>query len=306
MTCWRRAIVIVSLLGALAFSASVPQTAAQEDCPGGSTSTSCSDNGNSSGGSCDGNGGSGSSGGGGGACEDIGGPDPTRRPAPPPTREPEPVVVPARRPVVPVRTAAPAVGTTTATTTNPGGPAATDAQLAAWARHFRTTPEEVKSWFDPYTPNDTIGGEGSGKSASQGEEYTISNNAAVRNGAAKAGSIDPRVGNTVEVSLHSMRVPLGTTTTEANGRFSITVRIPQSTKLGRHFVVALAPNTKGGSAAFVFPVEVTEPQPVFNGAVPQAARSPRSGPPWLIIEVILGLALVGGLIAARTRGLLPR
>ncbi len=114
--------------------------------------------------------------------------------------------------------------------------------------------------------------------------------------------MDMREGNSVRVNLHSTPVALGSTSTGEGGRFSITVKIPPSTKLGRHFVVALAPNLKGGAVAFVYPVNVVAPEPVFNdAAVPQSTSSGGSSSPWFVIELILGTAMIAGLVVFRMR-----
>lgn len=298
---------VLALVLALVSTGALSFRAHAQDCPGGSTTTPCTDEGggeDEGGGSTDGpcgNGGSGTSGGGGGQCTDTGGPDETERPRPQPVRQtqPDPVQPVAPRPVSrPRATTRPATGTAT----NRGGLASTDAQLAAWAKHFETTPEEVRSWFTPYSSNDTIGGEGSGRTLHAGEDYTISNNGAIADGAAAAGMMDMREGNSVQVMLHSTPVPLGSTSTTKGGRFTLTAKIPPSTKLGRHFVVALAPNLKQGQVAFVFPINVVAAEPVFNdAAVPQASTSDRSSTPWLLIEFVLGTAMIGGLVAYRVR-----
>jgi hypothetical protein len=192
-----------------------------------------------------------------------------------------------------------ASGGTTSGAPDSGGPAATDAQVTAWAQHFGTT-AEVKSWFTPYTPSDSLAGAGSGRVVHPGDELTISNNGAIQDGSAAAGFMDMRGGNTIEISLHSNAVRLASTLTDAKGRFSVTVKIPASTALGRHFIVALAPNTKQALAAFVFPVSVASAEPVFAGPVTPASPA-RHSSPWFMIELVLGTALIGGLVLVRVR-----
>jgi hypothetical protein len=112
--------------------------------------------------------------------------------------------------------------------------------------------------------------------------------------------MDVRQGNTVEIGLHSTGAALGEAMTDADGRFTSTVRIPTSTSLGDHFIVALAPNTKNGLVAFVFPVKVTAGDPVFNVPAAQTAAPRRSGP-WVMIELTLGAALLAGILVVRVR-----
>ena len=274
---------------------------AQTDC---SDPSSCSDSGGSgSGDPSNGGSGAGSSGSDGGTGgRGVEEPDPS----PQPTVQVVPVAPAPARP----RSAGASSKNTTepATTTGSGGPAtdrggtaATDDQVNAWAQHFHTTPDEVKSWFSPYSTNDTIGGEGSLRTVHAGEEVTISDNGAIDDGAAAAGFMDTSAGNTIELSLHSNGVPLGEAMTDAQGRFTATVRIPASTPLGRHFIVALAPNTKQGIVAFVFPVNVVTGEPVFD--VPAAAQptTTRHSGPWVTLEVILGTALLAALLVVRVR-----
>jgi hypothetical protein len=198
-----------------------------------------------------------------------------------------------------VQTRAPAPART-GTATDRGGEAATDEQVLAWAQHFGTTPDEVKSWFDAYSSQDTIGGEGSLQTLHQGDSLTISDASAIADGAAAAGFMDVRSGNEVDVKLHSTPVPLGSALTDAQGKFSITVKIPSPTSLGRHYVIALAPNTKQGLIAFVFPVNVVQPEPVFNVPAVSSTSSKHSGP-WLKVEVFLGLLTLAALVAFRVR-----
>jgi hypothetical protein len=150
-----------------------------------------------------------------------------------------------------------------------------------------------------YTPNDTIGGEGSGLVVHPGDEMTISDNGAVKDGAAAAGYMDFRQGATVDISLHSARVPLTTATTDDTGVFTSNVKIPDDTKLGKHFIVALTLNTKDGKIAFVFPIKVVTPEPVFNA--PTAPTATHHSNRWLYLELILGTAMVGGLVLFRVR-----
>jgi hypothetical protein len=172
-----------------------------------------------------------------------------------------------------------------------------DERLAAWATRFGTTPDEVKSWFgSSYSTNDTIAGEGSDKTIHPDEELTVSDGSAVKNASPLLDGA-----NRVDITLHSVAVPLTTATTDTKGVFSATVRIPSSTADGRHFIVALAPNRKGGMAAFVFPltVESRATGPVFNGV----ATKPTSGShtPWLAVEAVIGSILVIGLMVLRVR-----
>jgi hypothetical protein len=128
---------------------------------------------------------------------------------------------------------------------------------------------------------------------------TVSNNGAVKDGAAAAAYMDFRPGATVDVSMHSERVPLTTATTDDAGVFTSSVKIPDDTKLGNHFVVALTLNTKGGKIAFVFPIKVVTPEPVFNApAAPAATHHSNRA---MYIELIVGTALIGGLILFRVR-----
>jgi len=261
-----------------------------QDCPGDSTSTSCTGG--------DGNGGSGANGGQGGVGKDDGDP-----PTAPPTAPPPPA-----QPVAPrsdtgggtAATTAPArSGPTGGTSSDRGGTASNDAELLQWAQHFHTTPDEVKSWFVAAGPNDTIGGEGSGLVVHPGDEMTVSNNGAVKDGAAAAAYMDFREGATVDISMHSARVPLTTATTDSSGVFTSSVKIPDNASLGNHFIVALTLNTKGGKIAFVFPIKVVTPEPVFNApAAPTATHhSNRS----LYIELLAGTALIAGLVVFRVR-----
>ena len=307
MTRLRRLLAVFLLVAPLAAGAPVIRHVQAQDCDPASAPCDTGggdDSGNDTGGgdSCTGNGGSGSDGGGGGCLE----PDPesdTDDPTPAPRREPVRPV----DPVTPATTSAPQRDTSVAsapkggTAANQGGPAATDKQLAEWAKHFKTTPEEVKSWFNPYTTNDTIGGEGSGRALHAGDEYTISNHGAVKDGAAAAGFMDMREGNTIEVDLHSTAVRLGSTTTDKQGRFTVRVKIPSNTKLGRHFVVASTSNLKQGTIAFVYPLNVVSAEPVFNGAVTQPTSTRGSSTPWLLIEFVLGTAMIAGLVVFRVR-----
>jgi len=266
-----------------------------QSCPGGSTSTSCTGGGN---------GNSGSEGGGGGTGKDDG-PDPTAAPTAPPAPAPAPQAPAAPQTgsggggdttsTAPVRS-----GPTGGTTSDRGGTAATDAQVLQWATHFQTTPDEVKSWFVSSTPNDTIGGEGSGLVVHPGDEMTVTNDGAVKDGAAAAGFMDFRGGDGVDISLHSARVPLGSATTDSNGVFTSSVKIPDNTKLGRHFIVALSLNTKQGKIAFVFPINVVTPEPVFN-APAAAPTATHHSSRWLFIELVLGTATIGGLVLFRVR-----
>jgi hypothetical protein len=284
-------VVPLALVGVRAF-------AQGSGCPGGSTSTAC-DGG-------DGNGGSGSQGGGGGQAPDDGGPDATPAPPTAPPAPPEQTAAP----VVHVQSApapAPASGGSGASSDAAGGaPAdagagtASGDQLQSWAQHFQTTPDEVKSWFVTYETNDTIGGEGSGLVVHPGDEMTVSNKGAIDDGAAAAGYMDMRAGNGVDISLHSARVPLATATTDDSGVFTSTVKIPSDTKLGRHFVIALSINTKNGKIAYVFPVNVAAPEPVFNA--PAAPTSSQRSSAWpLVLELVAGTAMVAGLVVFRVR-----
>ena len=262
-----------------------------QGCPGGSTSSSCESPGGT------GNGGSGTEGGGGGTGRDDGGPDAT---AAPPTQAPVPVAPRTGSGGGSAATAAPVrLGPTGGTSSDRGGTAADDAQLVQWAQHFNTTPDEVKSWFVSHSPNDTIGGEGSGLVVHPGDEMTVSDNGAVKDGAAAAGYMDFRAGSTVDISLHSDRVPLTTATTDGSGVFTSSVKIPNDTKLGQHFIVALSLNTKQGKIAFVFPVKVVTPEPVFNA--PAAPTATHHSNRWLYVELALGTAMVGGLVLFRVR-----
>jgi hypothetical protein len=170
-----------------------------------------------------------------------------------------------------------------------------DERLAAWATRFGTTPDEVKSWFgSSISSNDSIAGEGSGKAVHPDEEMTISDNSAVKDGTPLQDGA-----NRVDLTLHSTAVPLSTATTDTKGVFSATVRIPASTTTGRHFIVALAPNRKGGMAAFVFPLNVSAAPPVFNGAATTPAATHHT--PWLAVEAIIGSIFVIALFVARLR-----
>jgi len=262
-----------------------------QDCPGDSTSTACSP-GDS------GNGNSGSEGGGGGTGRDDG-PDPTAAPTAPPPAPPAPAA-PRSDGGGGTTTAPTRSGPTGGTSSDRGGTAATDAQLLQWAQHFHTTPDEVKSWFVAYTPNDTIGGEGSGLVVHPGDQMTITNNSAVKDGAAAAGFMDFRAGDSVDISLHSTRVPLASATTDSSGVFTSTVKLPDDTKLGRHFIVALSLNTKQGKIAFVFPINVVTPEPVFNAPAAAPAATHHSSR-WLFVELVLGTAMIGGLVLFRVR-----
>ena len=263
-----------------------------QDCPGGSSSTSCQESG------CSGNGSSGTEGGGGGTgCVDNG-PDPTTAPVAPPPQGPAPAP-PQSGPDTGSSSAPVRSGPTGGTTSDRGGTAATDEQVLQWAQHFHTTPDEVKSWFVASSPNDTIGGEGSGLVVHPGDEMTISDAGAVKDGAAAAGYMDFRAGATVDISLHSARVPLTTATTDDTGVFTANVKIPDDTKLGNHFIVALSLNTKQGKIAFVFPIKVVTPEPVFNA--PAAPVSTHHSNRWLYVELALGTAMVVGLALFRVR-----
>jgi hypothetical protein len=258
---------------------------AQTDCPDQSSCTGGSGSGSGSGGGEGGTGGTG-----------------TEEPPPPPTAEPSTPRPPRENPIVidatsaPVKVAHPSRSTADGSVDNAVA-TPQDERLAAWATRFGTTPDEVKSWFgSSYSANDTIAGEGSGKTVHPDDEMTISDRSAVKNGSPLLDGA-----NRVAIALHSAAVPLTTATTDTKGVFSATVRIPASTTAGRHFIVALAPNKKGGMAAFVFPltVEARAAGPVFNGV----ATKPASGghTPWLALEAVIGSLLVIALMVVRVR-----
>lgn len=186
----------------------------------------------------------------------------------------------------------------------------TDDRLAVWAKQFSTTPAEVQSWFGAFTPNDSIAGAARSIVVHPDDQVTVfagerigANDASVlRTGIEDLGDVSTKGGDTVEVSLHSTKVPLGTTVTESGGRFSATVRIPPSTQVGRHFIIALAPNTRQGRTAFVYPVTVATRQvapPVVQNVEPTAGEPSRF--PWLLVEAIVGSVLIVALFIARVR-----
>jgi hypothetical protein len=204
---------------------------------------------------------------------------------------------------------------TTAARTSSSSTAATpapDASLQSWAKQLGTTSDEVASWFGTYGADDSIGGRANAVTLHPDDQLTIFDGASGAD--AGAGDSPPRVGirgvadtktqggDGVDVSMHSDAVPLGSTVTDAGGAFTANVRIPHDASGGHHFVVALAPNTKGGRVAFVYPVDVE----AAAAAAPAADNSAQSTPaskhfPWLALEAILGTLSVVALFVYRVR-----
>lgn len=114
----------------------------------------------------------------------------------------------------------------------------------------------------------------------------------------------------VELVLHSSPLPLGTTRTDAQGRFSAVVTIPAEAETGAHRIVAtgLSSGVAGSAAIEVYG---PSPEPSDPGAAstgtPDAGtagtRLPSSGGTVPIAAIVLGLGLLigGGLLARRRR-----
>jgi hypothetical protein len=197
-------------------------------------------------------------------------------------------------------------GATAGTKTSSGSAvAATDQRLAAWAKRFKTTPDEVMSWFGTFTSDDSIGGEAPAVGVHGDDLVTVSDHDVVK-GDPATSLVDPAKrdngvatadGQRVDIALHSTPSSLGSATTDTAGRFSATVRIPSATPAGKHFIVALAPKPNGGRAAFVYPLTVED----RAAPVPAAVTSPRAAKhfPWLLFEVVLGTVLVVALFVVR-------
>jgi len=190
---------------------------------------------------------------------------------------------------------------------------APDASLEAWARQLNTTPEEIQSWFGDYTAADTIGGQANAISAHPDDQVTIFDGAttsesdgtgtgARRMGIHGIGGTRTKGGDGVDISMHSTAVPLGSTVTDAGGAFTANVQVPHDTSTGRHFIIALAPNVKGGRAAFVFPVSI-EAVAAAAPAADTPSEPAQTGKrfPWVLFELIVGSVSVVALFVYRVR-----
>src|SRR5439155_19768061 len=102
--------------------------------------------------------------------------------------------------------------------------------IGGQAKEIVVHPDDHVSVFDGATASDAPASDGS----------------ALRSGITGVGDAKTKGGDGVDVTLHSDAVGLGTAVTDAGGAFSATVTIPKSTSDGRHFIVALVPNTKDG------------------------------------------------------------
>jgi hypothetical protein len=193
----------------------------------------------------------------------------------------------------------------------------------ATSKKASTTPDEVKSWFGTtFKTNDAVGGVANPITVHPDDEVTVFDGAMANDAVASAtgntsdgtgdgatlrsglkGVADSKTtgGDTVDVSLHSDPVSLGSAVTDSGGAFSSTVRIPHSTDLGRHFIIALVPNTKNGKTAFVFPVSVEARE---QAAAAADSTQPTSGSkrfPWVLVELLVGTASVIALFVVRVR-----
>ena len=184
--------------------------------------------------------------------------------------------------------------------------------VANLAKNLSTKPDEVKSWFGAINSNDSVAGQARSIVVHPDDQVTIfagdpvdatNDGGILRSGIATVGDASTKGGDTVEITMHSDPATLGSTVTEAGGRFSATVRIPPSTEVGRHFIVALVPNTHQGRAAFIYPVTVTARDeaaaPISENVTPTSGESKKF--PWLLLEFLLGSALVIALFVVRVR-----
>ena len=189
---------------------------------------------------------------------------------------------------------------------------APDASLDSWAKQLNTTTEEIQSWFGSYTTKDTIGGQASAITVHPDDQVTIfdgasaaesnSSGSGLRMGIHGIGDTRTKGGDGVDISLHSTAVPIGSTVTDAGGAFTANVQVPHDTAAGRHFIIALAPNTKQGRAAFVFPVSVQATSAA--GAAADTPSEPTQAAkrfPWVLIELIVGSVSVIALFIYRVR-----
>ena len=194
-----------------------------------------------------------------------------------------------------------------------GSASADDTRLPGWANQMGTSVDEIVSWFGTISAADSIGGhappivvhpgdqvtafDGADGASDQG---TTADGSSVQTGIqGVADSVTTR-GGKVDVVLHSPAVALPSTTTSDGGRFSASVTIPASTTVGRHFIVALVPNTKHGRTAFVFPLTVTAKSDAA-AVVDTQPRGTSKPFPWVLVEVILGTLAVVALLVVRVR-----
>jgi hypothetical protein len=179
-------------------------------------------------------------------------------------------------------------------------------RLVAWAKRFDTTPLEVRLWFPSFGPDDTIGGAAPPITVRPDDAVTISDHdvgtstTSIADPAKRDAGIEVADRQRVDIGFHSDADSLGSTSTDSSGHFEATVRIPLAAE-GAHFIVALAPRTQGGKAAFVYPVQVR----AADGAAAGASSADRSGAakrfPWLRLEALLGTISVILLFVYRVR-----
>jgi len=193
--------------------------------------------------------------------------------------------------------------------------AAPNASVTGTGKQLNTTPEEVQSWFGVYGPNDTIGGQAKAITVHPDDEVTVFDGASTAEAQGTGdgstlrmgihGVADTRTtgGDGVDISMHSDAVPLGSTVTDAGGAFTANVRIPHDTTPGQHFIVALAPNTKHGRVAFIFPVSVETAAADAAAAADEPTDPTRTAShfPWVLLEILVGSASVIALFVYRVR-----
>jgi hypothetical protein len=75
-------------------------------------------------------------------------------------------------------------------------------------------------------------------------------------------------GSTITITFHSVRVVVGTTVADAEGRFTATVVVPNDAQLGEHHIEAAGAARSGGQAVLVAQVSIARPSNTHGWLLP--------------------------------------